>query len=93
MTISILDKIHEYDKAFLVTSDGDFFTLVKRLNDKGKLGGVISPHKKTCSRLLKKASEGKITYLSEVIDKIKKEAVPQCRNNFWTTSHVNSRRD
>jgi len=43
-----------YDKAVLVSSDGDFYSLVKYLYEHGKLRAVISPYVKTCSVLLKK---------------------------------------
>lgn len=72
IAMSILDNIEIFNKAFLITSDGDFFTLVKRLSDKGKLGGIISPHEETCSRFLKLASSGKITYLEKVKHKLAK---------------------
>ncbi len=65
ITMAVLDMIDDYDNAYLITSDGDFYTLVKRLKDKDKLGGVISPHEKTCSRFLKLATGGKITYIEK----------------------------
>ncbi len=47
MTISVLDRISDFDQAYLVTSDGDFFDLTERLKRVGKLGGVISPSRRT----------------------------------------------
>ena len=43
-----------YDKALIISSDGDFYSLVKYLYQNHKLGFVISPYVKTCSTLLKK---------------------------------------
>jgi len=73
ITIAVLDALGEYKKAYLITSDGDFYTLVKRLAEKDKLGGVISPHEKTCSRFLKLASRGKISYIEKSKHKLIKE--------------------
>jgi uncharacterized LabA/DUF88 family protein len=42
-----------FDRAVLVSSDGDFASLVKFLEAKGAFCALISPHKK-CSYLLKK---------------------------------------
>lgn len=42
-----------YEKAVIVSSDGDFHSLVKYLNDNKKLKVVLSPYIKTCSVLLK----------------------------------------
>lgn len=70
LTISMMDKMEEFDSAFLVSSDGDFFDLTERLKQMGKLGGVISPSGQSqCSRLLKKGCVGKVDYIPELIHK------------------------
>jgi uncharacterized LabA/DUF88 family protein len=46
----------KYNKALLVTSDGDFAVLVKYLKDQGKLKSVLSPAKEGTSFLLRKAT-------------------------------------
>ncbi len=43
----------EYDKALIVTGDGDFYCLVKHLLDKNKLQAVLIPNKFKFSALLK----------------------------------------
>lgn len=58
-----------YDKAVIVTSDGDFYCLVNYLYGKGKLRIVISPNRKKCSVLLRKAAREKIIF----IDNLKKK--------------------
>jgi len=60
----------EYDKAVLVSSDGDFYCLVDYLNKNGKLKIVLSPYRKTCSSLLKKSAKGRITYLDSLKEKL-----------------------
>ena len=58
----------KYNKALIISSDGDFYSLVKYLHDNSKLEIVISPYKKTCSVLLRKSAKEKIVF----IDNLKK---------------------
>lgn len=59
-----------YDKAVIVTSDGDFGCLAEYLYGKEKLKTVISPHYKTCSILLKKAAKEKIVFIDNLKQKL-----------------------
>ena len=52
-----------YQKAVIVTSDGDFYSLVNYLYEKEKLEAVLSPNAATCSALLKKAAREKLQFL------------------------------
>lgn len=45
-------EIHNYDKAIIVTGDGDFLSLLEYLEEKNKLGKVIIPNKVRYSQLL-----------------------------------------
>ena len=49
-----------YDKAIIVSSDGDFYSLVKYLYENSKLKFVMSPYVETCSSLLKKEAKERI---------------------------------
>jgi uncharacterized LabA/DUF88 family protein len=60
----------EYDRAVVATSDGDFACLVRYLYEKGKLERVLSPHRKTCSALLKRAARERIDFLEDARRKI-----------------------
>lgn len=54
-----------FDKALLVSSDGDYASLVKYLMEKEKMGAILSPHTlKKCSILLKRTG-AKIVFLEE----------------------------
>ncbi len=66
-------KINEYDKAIIVTSDGDFYSLVKHLYEHGKLEMVLSAYVKTCSKLLRKEAKEKINYMNNLVNKIGKQ--------------------
>jgi len=61
-----------YDRAVLVSSDGDFYSLARYLYDKEKLEAVLSPHRKTCSSLLRKSSKDKMVYMDTLQEKIGK---------------------
>jgi uncharacterized LabA/DUF88 family protein len=63
----------EYEKAVIVTSDGDFDTMIKYLRLENKLISVISPTRKKCSSLLQKAAAEKMLYLEDVGGKIIKD--------------------
>jgi uncharacterized LabA/DUF88 family protein len=65
----IVEK-ENYDKAVIVTSDGDFYSLVKHLYDTEKLLMVLSPYIKTCSTLLKKEAKEKINYMDNLQKKV-----------------------
>jgi uncharacterized LabA/DUF88 family protein len=60
----------EYDNAVIVTSDGDFYCLVKYLYKNNKLKKVISPYIKTCSILLKKTAKEKIVFMANLKKKL-----------------------
>jgi uncharacterized LabA/DUF88 family protein len=45
-------EYNNYDKAIIVTGDGDFVSLIEYLESKGKLGKIIIPNKVRYSQLL-----------------------------------------
>lgn len=59
-----------FDKAILVTSDGDFYSVVNFLYEKKRLEKVISPYYKTCSTLLKKTAREKIIFVNNLKRKL-----------------------
>ena len=66
-----------YDKAVLVSSDGDYASLVTFLQEKNKLQEVLSPRNK-CSILLKRTGV-KICYLNDkrsILEAAQKEKAP-----------------
>ena len=62
--------IEEYDKALIVTGDGDFQCLVKYLRKIEKLGYVISPNSKWCSILLKREARSSHVFIEEMRSKL-----------------------
>ena len=70
LVLHTLVEKDKYDQAVIVTSDGDFYSLVKYLYENGKLEMVLSPYIKTCSKLLKKEAKEKINYMDNLKGKI-----------------------
>lgn len=63
-------EINNYDKAIIVTSDGDFYSLVRYLYENNKLLFVLSPYVKTCSKLLRKEAKEKIYSMDNLRKKL-----------------------
>jgi uncharacterized LabA/DUF88 family protein len=59
-----------YHKAVIVTSDGDFYSLVEYLHKNKKLEKVISPNKEKCSILLKRSARDKIDFLNNLRNRL-----------------------
>ena len=72
ITLQMLDDIEEYDKAILITSDGDFDNVIRKLIQTNKLKLVLAPCRKGCSRLLRKAARGRIGFLDDFRGKLEK---------------------
>lgn len=72
LVLQAILKINEYDKAVIVTSDGDFYSLVRHLYENNKLLFVFSPYVKTCSKLLKKEAKEKIYSMDNLRKKLQR---------------------
>ena len=59
-----------YNKAIIVTSDGDFYSLVEYLYSNNKLRIVLASHKKKCSVLLQKKAREKIDFMDNLKGKL-----------------------
>ena len=59
-----------YDQAIIVSSDGDFYSLVKHLYQNNKLRFVMSPYIDTCSALLKKEAKERIVFMDNLREKL-----------------------
>ena len=61
---------HAYDKAVLITGDGDFACLVNFLQEKNRLRALLSPNHKKASVLLRKAVPNSIFFLERFRNKL-----------------------
>lgn len=62
----------KYDKAVIVSSDGDFYSLARHLYNNDKLLAVMSPTRKKCSTLLRKSAKEKMMYMDKLENKLGK---------------------
>jgi uncharacterized LabA/DUF88 family protein len=72
LVLHTLVEKDNYDKAIIVSSDGDFYSLVRYLNKINKLKIVLSSNHKNCSSLLRNESKGRVFYLQYMKNKISK---------------------
>lgn len=70
LVLQAMIDFQNYDKAMIISSDGDFYSLVKYLYKNNKLRTVMSPHVKTCSSLLKIEAKGRIVFMSNLQSKL-----------------------
>jgi uncharacterized LabA/DUF88 family protein len=72
IVLQVMEQINNFDKAILITSDGDFDNLVVKLLQINKLAIVLAPSKSGCSHLLKIAAKGRIAFLDELRNEVEK---------------------
>ena len=72
LVLQAMIDFHEnkFDKAVIVTSDGDFYSLVDYLQGKDKLKVVMSPYFKTCSSLIKRSAKDKLVFMNNLKEKL-----------------------
>jgi len=72
LVLRAMIDLHEniFNKTLIITSDGDFYSLVVYFYSKDKLRAVISPNKKKCSSLLRKSAKEKMIYLDNLKEKL-----------------------
>ncbi len=66
LVVAALVEYNDYDKAVLVSSDGDFYSLVKYLYAKDKLMTVLSPDINNVSSLLKQTAREKLHFMNNL---------------------------
>jgi len=59
-----MTRLSEFDKAVIVTGDGDYYCLVKYLEEQGKLRMILVPNEQDYSALLKPFAAGFLTGIS-----------------------------
>jgi len=70
LVLQAMIDFDNFNKAVIVTSDGDFYCLVKYLYKQYKLRMVLSPYIDTCSNLLKRSAKEKIVYMANLRQKL-----------------------
>ncbi len=72
MTLTAVSDLGSYDQAVLITSDGDFDELVKKLQRQDKLRMVFAPCRNGCSKLLRKIARDKIAFVDDFRNELEK---------------------
>jgi uncharacterized LabA/DUF88 family protein len=70
LVLKTMIEYKNYDEAVIVSSDGDFYSLVQYLYENEKLKTVLSPDKENCSNLLKGAAKEKIRFMYNLRQKL-----------------------
>ncbi len=70
LVLQAMIDLDNYEKAIIVSGDGDFYCLVNYLRDKSRLECVLAPSEKWRSHLLLKAAGGKIAYIDSLKNKL-----------------------
>lgn len=70
MIVETMKTMKKYDKAVIVTGDGDFEPLVSYLIDEKKLAKVIAPSVRNCSSLLRRLPSEYLAYISDLEKKV-----------------------
>lgn len=70
LVLEAMKRLNDYDKAVIVTSDGDFRCLVEYLFSIEKLERVLAPCRDGCSVLLRKAAGVKMDYFDNLREKL-----------------------
>ena len=58
LVLNVMIRLQEFEKAVIVSGDGDFYCLVKYLHDQGKLRMILVPNEDDYSALLKPYANG-----------------------------------
>ncbi len=66
MVLHTMIQFNNFDKAMLVTGDGDFYCLVQHLLENNKLQTVLVPNQNKYSALLKKFAKKNIAFMNNL---------------------------
>ena len=61
---------NDYNKAVIISNDGDFYSLVEHLYASNKLEIVLSTNRKFCSSLLAQSAKERIQFVDDLKEKI-----------------------
>jgi uncharacterized LabA/DUF88 family protein len=76
LVLKAMAELNNYDKAVIVSSDGDFYSLVNYLDERGKLEAVLTSEVESCSRLLQEAAKTNIRFINEMQQKLEYKKEP-----------------
>ena len=63
-------EVNEYEKAVIVSSDGDFYSLIQHLYENDKLAVVLSSDRENCASLLRQTAKERMQYMNNLQGKL-----------------------
>lgn len=72
LTMQLMLDINIFNKAVIISSDGDYDELIKRLIHQDKLRLLLAPCKLGCSWLLKSRARGRIAFIDDYKNELEK---------------------
>jgi len=76
LVLQAMIDLNTYDKAVVVTGDGDFYCLVKHLRKIDKFKILLAPNRARCSHLLNIAAENQISFMNDLKPKLEYKKAP-----------------
>lgn len=73
LVLHVMINYQEFDKAVIVTGDGDFYCLVQYLLEQNKLTTVLIPNRDKYSGLLKRFAKKHIAFMNDLEQKVGKQ--------------------
>lgn len=70
MVLHTMIQFQNFDKAVIISGDGDFYCLIQYLFEQGKLNTVLVPNQHRYSALIKRFAKKKIAFMNELRGKI-----------------------
>jgi uncharacterized LabA/DUF88 family protein len=70
LVLQAVIDLANYDKAVIITSDGDFSCLINYLNSNNKLERLLASSRGGCSKYLRKAAGSKVDYMDALRSKL-----------------------
>lgn len=70
LVLHTMIEFPNYEKAVIVSGDGDFYCLIKYLNEKNKLCRLLVPNLKRYSKLLKSVAIDKLDFMNNLKERL-----------------------
>ena len=70
LVLQVMIDYEDYEKALIITGDGDFYCLVQYLGNNDKLLRVLAPTLNNCSELLTKVAGNKVAFVADLKQKL-----------------------
>lgn len=82
LVLQSMIEYQNYEKALIVSGDGDFYCLVKYLRKQEKLRSVLAPNMYKYSGLLKDSAQNRLNFMNDLRHKLsyKKKNTPEGQN-------------